>query len=221
MVSGKLLQVENLKVNAILEMDQVKIEANKVTCIIGKSGSGKSTFLRLLNQLTSPDEGNIYFKEQDITELDPIQLRRMITMVPQTPVIFPGTVRDNLLVGQTLSGMDPTTDSQLMQVLNRMFLNKSLDMPADDLSGGEKQRLALARAMLLSAEVFLLDEPSSALDNTTATEVIDAFTAFVKESNKTMVMITHDLQLAERIADATIDMNQYSLSLDRKEYSNE
>ncbi len=221
MVSGKLLQVENLKVNAILEMDQVKIEANKVTCIIGKSGSGKSTFLRLLNQLTSPDEGNIYFKEQDITELDPIQLRRMITMVPQTPIIFPGTVRDNLLVGQTLSGMDPTTDSQLMQVLNRMFLNKSLDMPADDLSGGEKQRLALARAMLLSAEVFLLDEPSSALDNTTATEVIDAFTAFVKESNKTMVMITHDLQLAERIADATIDMNQYSLSLDRKEYSNE
>ncbi|WP_200411205.1 ABC transporter ATP-binding protein [Virgibacillus salexigens] len=216
-----MLQVENLKVNAILEMDQVKIEANKVTCIIGKSGSGKSTFLRLLNQLTSPDEGNIYFKEQDITELDPIQLRRMITMVPQTPIIFPGTVRDNLLVGQTLSGMDPTTDSQLMQVLNRMFLNKSLDMPADDLSGGEKQRLALARAMLLSAEVFLLDEPSSALDNTTATEVIDAFTAFVKESNKTMVMITHDLQLAERIADATIDMNQYSLSLDRKEYSNE
>ncbi|MBU5266394.1 ABC transporter ATP-binding protein [Virgibacillus proomii] len=205
-----LFRVENLKVNGVLEMDKLEIQANKKICIIGKSGSGKSTFLRLLNHLDSPDQGRILYHEENISSIDPIKLRRKVTMVPQTPVIFPGTIKENLLIGQKFSGMDLAEDAYLEKVLYQIFLHKSLETPAEDLSGGEKQRLALARAMLLDAEVFLLDEPSSALDRATADDVIGAFIDFIKAENKSMLMVTHDLEIANRIADETIDINQYS-----------
>lgn len=205
-----LFRVESLKVNGILEMDKLEIQANKIICIIGKSGSGKSTFLRLLNHLDSPDQGKILYHGEDISSMDPIKLRRKITMVPQTPVIFPGTIKENLLIGQKFSGIELADDAYLKKVLNRISLHKSLETPAEDLSGGEKQRLSLARAMLLDAEVFLLDEPSSALDRATADDVVGAFIDFIKAENKSMLMITHDLEIANRIADETIDMDQYS-----------
>ncbi|WP_077299864.1 ABC transporter ATP-binding protein [Virgibacillus pantothenticus] len=205
-----LFRVENVKVNEIIEMNQLEIPANQVVCIIGKSGSGKSTFLRLLNHLDSPDEGTIFYRGNDIQQMDPIELRRSITMVPQTPVMFPGTIKDNLQIGQRLSGLSTADEVTLQQALKRVALHKSLDTPANDLSGGEKQRLALARATLLDADVFLLDEPSSALDSDTADDVIDAFIDFIKSENKSLIMITHDLELAERVADVTIEMNSYS-----------
>ncbi|MGX4669367.1 ABC transporter ATP-binding protein [Cerasibacillus sp. JNUCC 74] len=205
-----LFRVESLKVNGILEMDKLEIQANKIICIIGKSGSGKSTFLRLLNHLDSPDQGKILYHGEDISSMDPINLRRKITMVPQTPVIFPGSIKENLLIGQKFSGIELADDAYLKKVLNRISLHKSLETPAEDLSGGEKQRLSLARAMLLDAEVFLLDEPSSALDRATADDVVGAFIDFIKAENKSMLMITHDLEIANRIADETIDMDQYS-----------
>ncbi|WP_456224818.1 ABC transporter ATP-binding protein [Virgibacillus salarius] len=207
-----MFHIENVKVNGIIEIDHLSIEANKVTCIIGKSGSGKSTFLRLVNHLISPNEGNIYFKGKNLSEMDPVQLRRYITMVPQTPVIFDGTVRDNLQIGQKLSGQRVSTDEELDRCLHQLDLHKTLAAQAGELSGGEKQRLALARAMLLDAEVFLLDEPSSALDHTTASKVIHAFVDFIKTTNKTLVMITHDLALAQELADTMIDMNRFSKS---------
>lgn len=205
-----LFRVESLKVNGILEMDKLEIQANKIICIIGKSGSGKSTFLRLLNHLDSPDQGKILYHGEDISSMDPINLRRKITMVPQTPVIFPGSIKENLLIGQKFSGIELADDAYLKKVLNRISLHKSLETPAEDLSGGEKQRLSLARTMLLDAEVFLLDEPSSALDRATADDVVGAFIDFIKAENKSMLMITHDLEIANRIADETIDMDQYS-----------
>ncbi|QTY18482.1 ATP-binding cassette domain-containing protein [Virgibacillus pantothenticus] len=205
-----MFRVENVKVNEIIEMNQLEIPANQVVCIIGKSGSGKSTFLRLLNHLDSPDEGTIFYRGNDIQQMDPIELRRSITMVPQTPVMFPGTIKDNLQIGQRLSGLSTADEVTLQQALKRVSLHKSLDTPANDLSGGEKQRLALARATLLDADVFLLDEPSSALDSDTADDVIDAFIDFIKSENKSLIMITHDLELAGRVADVTIEMNSYS-----------
>ncbi|NBJ69934.1 ATP-binding cassette domain-containing protein [Roseburia sp. 1XD42-34] len=205
-----MFRIENVKVNEIIEVSQLEIPANQIVCIIGKSGSGKSTFLRLLNHLDSPDEGTIFYRGNDIQQLDPIELRRSITMVPQTPVMFPGTIKDNLQIGQRLSGLSTADEVTLQQALKRVSLHKSLDTPANDLSGGEKQRLALARATLLDADVFLLDEPSSALDSDTADEVIDAFIDFIKSENKSLIMITHDLGLAERVADVTIEMNLYS-----------
>src|SRR5699024_6756973 len=141
---------------------------------VGQSGSGKSTLLRLLNNLISPDAGKIHYQDESLHKIDPVLLRRKITMVAQTPVIFDGTVRDNLLIGLRFSEKEPVTDQIMVRMLKTMKLDKKLETDAADLSGGEKQRLALARVMLLDAEVFLLDEPSSALDDTTAKEVIQS-----------------------------------------------
>ncbi|WP_116277109.1 ATP-binding cassette domain-containing protein [Virgibacillus dokdonensis] len=205
-----LFRAENIKVKGIIEINKLEIPAQQIVCIVGKSGSGKSTFLRLLNHLDSPDEGTIFYQGENMQKMNPIELRRSITMVPQTPVIFPGSVEDNLKIGQRLSGIDVVNELKLKETLEKVFLHKSLDAPAEDLSGGEKQRLALARAMLLQADVFLLDEPSSALDSDTAAKVIDVFIEFIKTQNKSLIMITHDLELARRVADVTIEMDQYS-----------
>ncbi|SHG61464.1 ABC transporter ATP-binding protein [Virgibacillus chiguensis] len=205
-----LFRAENIKVKGIIEINKLEIPAQQIVCIVGKSGSGKSTFLRLLNHLDSPDEGTIFYQGENMQKMNPIELRRSITMVPQTPVIFSGSVEDNLKIGQKLSGIDVVNELKLKETLEKVFLHKSLDAPAEDLSGGEKQRLALARAMLLQADVFLLDEPSSALDSDTAAKVIDMFIEFIKTQNKSLIMITHDLELARRVADVTIEMDQYS-----------
>ncbi|AUJ26486.1 MULTISPECIES: ABC transporter ATP-binding protein [Virgibacillus] len=205
-----LFRAENIKVKGIIEINKLEIPAQQIVCIVGKSGSGKSTFLRLLNHLDSPDEGTIFYQGENMQKMNPIELRRSITMVPQTPVIFPGSVEDNLKIGQKLSGIDVVNELKLKETLEKVFLHKPLDAPAEDLSGGEKQRLALARAMLLQADVFLLDEPSSALDSDTADKVIDAFIEPIKTKNKSLIMITHDLELARRVADVTIAMDHYS-----------
>lgn len=203
--------------NKIIAIDDLSIADQAVTCVVGQSGSGKSTLLRLLNNLNSPDAGKILYQGQSLQEMDPVNLRRKITMVSQTPVIFEGTVRDNLLIGLQFSEQDLVSDEMLEQILKRMSLTKELNTDAADLSGGEQQRLALARVLLLNAEVYLLDEPSSALDDATATNVIQAFIKQVKNAGSTIIMVTHDRKLADLVADYTICMDDYSLALPEKE----
>ena len=198
-------------------MNDLIIKENAITCITGQSGSGKSTFLRLLNNLDDPSEGEIYYQDVSFKEIDPIQLRREITMVPQSPVIFDGTIRDNLQLGLKFSEKDSASDHQLNHVMKMMELEQELEEDAENLSGGEKQRLALARAILLDADVFLLDEPTSALDDLTASHVIKNFVDYGKGKHKTIIMVTHDQELAESIADHFIYMDHYSQVIKEKE----
>ncbi|WP_430785701.1 ABC transporter ATP-binding protein [Virgibacillus flavescens] len=206
--------IKNLKVETIIAISELTIPSQEVTCIVGQSGSGKSTFMRLLNNLDNPDEGEIFFQNENIQSLDPIELRRNVTMVPQSPVIYEGTVKENLLVGLKFSENEAASDAELENSLQLMRLNKGLDTVAKDLSGGEKQRLALARGLLMSAEVYLLDEPSSSLDDETASDVIKAFMKRTKELNKTVIMVTHDKKLAEQISENIIYMDNYSINND-------
>ncbi|MEC5422558.1 ATP-binding cassette domain-containing protein [Virgibacillus sp. C22-A2] len=216
-----MFKIENLKVANIIEIKELQIEDQSVTCIVGQSGSGKSTFLRLLNNLDTPDEGIIYYRNDDIRKSDPVELRRKVIMVPQAPVIFDGTVRDNLLIGLRFAEKPAVDDERLNNALKEMKLNKTLEANAADLSGGEKQRLALARVLLMDGDVFLLDEPSSALDDSTALLVIKTFVAYVKANQKSMVMITHDKQLGELVADKIIYMDRFSKTVAMKEHNDE
>lgn len=208
--------LKNIKVNGIITINELTIPSDKITCIVGQSGSGKSTFLRLLNNLDDPDSGEIYYRDQNIQKIDPVELRRTVTMVPQSPVIYEGTIRDNLVVGLKLAEMEFVSDHHLNDVLRLMKLDKRLEIEADELSGGEKQRLALARGLLLNAEVFLLDEPSSSLDDKTAFGVIQAFMKHINEQHKTVVMVTHDKKLAEEIGDKLINMDNYSEQIENR-----
>jgi putative ABC transport system ATP-binding protein len=137
-------------------------------------------------------------------EWDSVELRRKVVMLPQQPAIYSGTVRDNLLKGLLYSEREPVSDDVLLKMLESVKLNKDLEDDAELLSGGEKQRLALGRVLLMEPEVLLLDEPSSALDDKTELMIIEEVVDYTRRNNKTLVMVTHSNRIAEDFSDQII-----------------
>jgi len=174
-----------------------------ITCLLGPSGAGKSTLLRLCNRLEVPSSGEVRYRGEPLHALDPLRLRRDVGMVFQRPTLFPGTVRDNLLVA------DPAADDAAMRAaLERAHLPTSfLDRDADSLSGGEAQRACLARTLITGPEVLLMDEPTSALDPT-ATRNLEELGRDLASAGMPVLWVTHDLDQADRIADRRIVLVQ-------------
>lgn len=199
-----MFRLEKVKFRDILNIDHLEIPAKTITCLTGESGSGKTSLLRLLNRMNEPDTGLIYYQEQLLETLNPIELRRKVTMLSQTALTFPGTIEENLQMGLALTEREIVSKAELLNVLETVLLKKSLSADAEKLSGGEKQRLALARLLLLKAEVYLLDEPTSALDEETELDVMIRFLAEVKREKATVIMITHSKQLVEACAEEKI-----------------
>ena len=166
-----------------------------VTALVGGSGAGKSTLLRCLNRLAEPDAGTITLDGTDIRALDPPLLRRRVALVSQTPVMLEGTVEDNLAYGVPGLGEAAKADALAAAGLDETFLPRV----ARALSGGERARVALARALTRDPEAVLLDEPTAALDPRTAQRVARAFAALA-ERDLAVIVATHDLVLAGEIA---------------------
>jgi putative ABC transport system ATP-binding protein len=184
---GELTRLQDLTVD---------IPDRSVTVVVGASGSGKSSLLRLCNRLEAPDSGTVRFRGDDVADLDPLALRRQVGMLFQRPVTFPGTGRDNLL-----EAAPEATDDRLADWLAQAGLDRSfLDQVADELSGGEAQRLCLARALATEPDVLLADEATSALDRA-ATAVIERLVTDLMSAGIPVVWVTHDLAQARRLAD--------------------
>ncbi|AJG99517.1 ABC transporter ATP-binding protein [Clostridium beijerinckii] len=192
-----MFEIRNIKFRNILDIKFLNID-KPITCVVGPSGSGKTTLLRMLNRLNVPDEGVILYNNKDISKIDTIILRRNVVMLGQTPVIYSGNIEDNLQIGLEFSKKLPASKSRMKEILERVELNKKLTDGCGNLSGGEKQRLCLARVMLMDADTYLLDEPSAALDKDTEQFIIDNFSKFVLENNKELIMITHSEQIAQK-----------------------
>lgn len=213
--------LKNVKYMHILNINELHIKKSTVTCIVGESGSGKSTLLRLLNKLISCDSGEIIYNDKPLDTIDSVELRRNVVMLPQHPAIFPGTVRDNLLIGLKFAEKPVADDEKLREILVMVHLSKKLDDVSDKLSGGEKQRLALGRVILLDPQVFLLDEPSSALDEETEHIIIEKLVAYTKEANKTLIMVTHSKKVAEIYSENIVEINQGKVVNSREVSANE
>ncbi len=205
-----------IKFKTILDIDHLYIPGFKVTCIIGESGSGKTTLIKLLNKMLTASSGEVMFKDQSLNDLNAIELRRKVTMLPQTPAIFNGTIKDNLLIGLKFAQKPLVCDDKLYEVLTWVHLNKELEETAENLSGGEKQRLALARTLLIEPEVFLLDEPSSALDENTESFIIEKVASYAEQNHKTLIMVTHSKKIAEHFADYTITLDKGKVTHQRE-----
>lgn len=210
-----IFKLEKVKYKDILDIDNLRIKENIVTCILGQSGSGKTTLLRLLNNLKSPDGGTVYYNDNDILDINPVNLRREVIMLSQNPVVFDGTIRENLNLALEFKEKERVSDDILNKYLEISNLNKSLDTNAKNLSGGEKQRLSLTRVLLSDGEVYLLDEPSSSLDDETERFVIKSIVDFAKNNNKTVIMVTHSVKIAEEYAEDIIRINKGSVIDDR------
>jgi putative ABC transport system ATP-binding protein len=180
----------------ILRDISLAVAAEGITVLLGPSGAGKTMILRLLNRLEVPTAGLVRFRGAPVASIDPLTLRRRVGMVFQRPAPFPGTVRDNLRVA------DPgATDDALLVALGGAGLPPAfLDRSADDLSGGESQRMCLARTLVTRPEVLLMDEPTSALDPD-ARHRLERTARDLAAQGRPVVWVTHDLDQAARLAD--------------------
>ena len=154
--------------------------------------------------MNEPDTGSIFYQEQLLETFNPIELRRQVTMLSQTALTIPGTIEDNLQLGLVLTEREKGSKDELHHALETVLLKKPLSADVEKLSGGEKQRLALARLLLLKPDVYLLDEPTSALDAQSELDVMNRFLTKVKLEMGTVVMITHSNQLADEYAERKI-----------------
>jgi len=180
----------------ILRDINVSTPVEGILAVAGPSGAGKSTFLRLLNRLDDPVAGTVKLAGLDLRDWDPATLRRHVAMVFQRAPVFAGTVLDNLRVA------DPqVTDDRARHVLDHVALpTELLDRPADRLSGGEAQRMSIARALLTAPEILLADEPTAALDGD-ARRAVEDLGREIADGGVPIVWITHDTYQLRRLAD--------------------
>lgn len=176
-----------------------RLPSTGITAVAGPSGAGKTTLLRLCNRLEVPTSGRVTFRGEDVAALDPLQLRRDVGMVFQRPVMLAGTVRDNLRVAAPRAAED-----DLAQALRQVALDPGLlDRPGGELSGGEAQRVALARTLVTAPQVLLLDEPTSALD-AGPRRVFEDLCLRLAGSGIPVLWVTHDLDQLRRVADTVL-----------------
>jgi putative ABC transport system ATP-binding protein len=168
------------------------------TSVVGPSGAGKSTLLRLLNRLADPDSGTIAYNGRPLTEYDPLQLRREVSLVPQLPALLEGSVGHNIDYAAGLAGIEPDRE----RALNLAGLDASFaERDVNKLSVGEQQRVMLARALAQNPQVLLLDEPTSALDEVTRDAVEETLAHLRREIDVSIVLVSHDPAQARRLGD--------------------
>src|SRR5712692_6286206 len=184
---------------SILEDVSFTVERGRALTLVGPSGSGKSSLLRCLNRLVEPTSGTVRFGGRDIQSFDPRDVRRQVALVMQTPVLFEGTVRDNLRIRPADAPGD-FSEARLAAALAEVGLDPDfLDRDAATLSGGEKQRVTIARALLRDPQALLLDEPTSALDPPNAALVVETISRLREARGLSIVAVTHQPELVRRL----------------------
>jgi putative ABC transport system ATP-binding protein len=192
----------------ILRDVSLDVPRTAVTALIGPSGAGKTSLLRLLNRLDDPSGGEVWFNGQIITSYPVRLLRRRVGFVFQTAAMFPGTVADNLQVAFALdesvgaSGVSPPDPAVVLDAVGLSAAYGTRE--AAQLSGGEQQRVSIARALMTRPEVLLLDEPTSALDPEVAERLLGTIERLTREYGVAAVMVTHRLSEARKVSTYTV-----------------
>ncbi len=179
--------------------------------IVGASGSGKSSLLRLLNRLDEPTGGTVYLDGVDYKTFPPRELRRRLGMVTQRPFLFPGNVASNLEFGPRQRG-EALSSEAVRSLLSQVGLDGFANRNVANLSGGEQQRVSLARALANQPEMLLLDEPTSALDEDAKLGVEQLIRELATATSATFILVTHDREQARRICDRVGTMEQGRLT---------
>ncbi|WP_461216781.1 amino acid ABC transporter ATP-binding protein [Lactococcus cremoris] len=209
-----LIEIKNLHKyfgkNEVLKGLDIQIKKGEVVVMIGPSGSGKSTFLRTMNLLEKPTDGEVYFEGINIADksVDVFKHREKMGMVFQQFNLFPNiTVLENLCLAPIKTGK-MTKDEALKtaeDLLQRVGLSDKAEAYPQSLSGGQQQRVAIARALAMNPDVMLFDEPTSALDPEMVGEVLSVMQELAKEG-MTMVVVTHEMGFAKTVADRVLFM---------------
>jgi ABC-type cobalamin/Fe3+-siderophores transport system ATPase subunit len=201
--SGVVLRTEHLGRTVagkiLIEDANFELQKGEVLAITGPSGSGKTSLLRLLNRLDEPTSGTVFIEGADYRQIAPRELRRKLGMVTQRPYLFPGTVADNLRFGPSQRG-EILPSEAMTELLAQVGLHDFAGRDVAHLSGGEAQRVSVARTLANAPLALLLDEPTSALDEAAKLEVESAIQKVARDQGLTCVMVTHELAQAVRLA---------------------
>lgn len=192
----------------VLDGVDLEIPQGMMTAVVGPSGAGKTSLLRLLNRLDDPSAGEIRYRGHPIIDLEIRRLRREVGFVFQTPVMFPGSVGDNLRKAAELAGETTEVERMVRTAMENAELDRNVvDRDGERLSAGEQQRANIARALMTRPQVLLMDEPTSALDSETADRLTETIRHLSTDRGLTVVMVTHRLEEARRASDFTIVMD--------------
>ena len=190
---------------SLLRHVSFRLDQGQVLAVLGPSGAGKSTLLRMLNRLDEPTGGAVLLQGADTREMDPRTLRRRVGMVMQQAYLFPGAAAANVRYGPGQHG-NVLQASQVADLIQQVGMGGYEERDVATLSGGEAQRISIARALANQPEVLLLDEPTSALDDVSKQDIERLLAALVRERNMTCVWVTHDVAQARRIADLVLKL---------------
>ncbi|MFC4711580.1 phosphate ABC transporter ATP-binding protein [Planococcus dechangensis] len=175
----------------------------RITTLVGPSGAGKSTLLKLCNGLISPASGEIFVKDKAIGEYDPVELRRMVGMALQSAPMISGTVYENLNLPLELQGQQLAKEDALELLEDVGLKSDLLERKVKDLSGGQRQKVSIARTLVNKPEILLMDEITSSLDRASKLEVEELISKINRKYKTTIIWITHNLQQALEIGDYT------------------
>lgn len=200
---NNILEIKNLSKSLqetpIIKNINLTVKKGEILTLVGPSGSGKSTLLRCINRLIEPDSGTIYFNNEEYHKVPIFELRKKIILVLQESIMFPGTVRENILFGVNLQQRKHTISIN-QSILDAGLSESILEKNAEKLSGGEKKRVALARALALQPDILLLDEPTSGVDPKNIQTVEQNILTFTKQRFLTVLWVTHNIDQAKRVS---------------------
>lgn len=202
-----ILETKDLSFKGIRYQD-ISVEESRVNFIVGRSGTGKSTLLRLFNGMLTPDTGTITYRGEDIEKIDTIALRREILLISQSVYLFDVSIRENFREFYGYRGMEMPTEKEMTDFLAMCRITFPLDKDCSNMSGGEKQRVYMAIYLSFLPLVVMLDEPTSALDRENGLEVISNVIAFCKGKGITVIIVSHDGNLTKTFADNIITIEE-------------
>lgn len=201
----------------VLDIDHLAIEAGRIHALLGPNGAGKTTLLNILAFLDTPSSGTLCFKEKavDYQHGDLLSLRRQVVLVDQHPIMFSTTVRANIEFGLKIRQVEAKARQRIVdEVLATVGLSRYREARAHELSGGETQRLALARALAIGAEVLLCDEPTASVDAENQAIITNLLRQINGEHGTTIIFTTHDRLQAASLAQQTLTLDNGRLTTD-------
>ena len=200
-----MIQIRDLVINRnernVLQIDSLEIQRGETLTVVGPNGAGKSTLLLALAHLLKPSQGDIIYDGKSLKQWDELEYRRRISFVFQSPLLMDMTVEQNVALGLTFRGTPKEeTRERARQWMKQLGIESLSKRRAGQLSGGEAQRVSLARAFVLKPELLLLDEPFGALDPPTHAKLLEDLSVLLKEDHCTAVFVTHNLNEAAKVS---------------------
>lgn len=201
-----LFELKNVNFKNITTYNLI-IKENITTFVCGKSGTGKSTLLKLLNATVSKDSGEIYYKNKSIEQYDTINLRKEVMLVSQNVFLFDDTIKNNFNKFYEYRNEYPKDDNTKRDTLKLCAIDFDINTDCQNMSGGERQRIFIAIHLSFMPKVLMLDEPTSALDAHTSDLLINNLKNYCKQNYITLIIISHDKTLIQKYKDDIINLD--------------